>query len=276
MKHVRFPAGDSVPALGLGTWHMGQDLSHFNAEVAALRHGIELGMTLIDTAEMYADGGAEQVVGAAIKGRREGLFIVSKVLPHHASAAGTIAACEQSLARLGSDYIDLYLLHWPGQHALQESIRGFETLQQAGKIRHYGISNFDAAGLHDVIAAGGGNCQTNQLLYNPSRRGIEFDTLVEMAALNMPLMAYSPLQQGGLIGHPVLTEIGRRHDSDAAAVALAWAIRRDDVIAIPKAGDLGHVRANRAATAIVLSAADLAAIDDAFPSPTRRQHLEVL
>jgi diketogulonate reductase-like aldo/keto reductase len=211
MKHVRFPAGDSVPALGLGTWHMGQDLSHFNAEVAALRHGIELGMTLIDTAEMYADGGAEQVVGAAIKGRREGLFIVSKVLPHHASAAGTIAACEQSLARLGSDYIDLYLLHWPGQHALQESIRGFETLQQ-----------------------------------------------------------------GGLIGHPVLTEIGRRHDSDAAAVALAWAIRRDDVIAIPKAGDLGHVRANRAAAEIVLSAADLAAIDDAVPPPTRRQHLEVL
>ncbi|MEE3048793.1 MAG: aldo/keto reductase [Pseudomonadota bacterium] len=276
MDMITLPAGDRVPSLGLGTWHMGARTNNRAAEVRALQHGVDLGMILIDTAEMYADGGAEEVTGAAIAGRRDAVFVVSKVLPHNASRSGTVAACEASLRRLGIETLDLYLLHWPGHHPLEETLGGFEALRAAGKIRHYGVSNFDPADMADLTAAGATACQTNQCLYNPSRRGIEFDLLPMMAQAGMPLMAYSPLEQGRLADDPVLTEIGRGHGVDALAVALAWVLRRGDVIAIPKASDLAHVAANRAAAGLVLGDDELALIDAAFPPPERAAPLEIL
>lgn len=276
MQIVTMPAGDTVPAVGLGTWHMGERADTRAAEVRALQQGVDLGMTLIDTAEMYANGGAEEVTGAAIAGRRDAVFVVSKVLPHNASKAGTIAACEASLGRLGIETLDLYLLHWPGHHPLEETLAGFEALRAAGKIRHYGVSNFDPADMADLAAAGGDACQTNQCLYNPSRRGIEFDLLPMMAEAGMPLMAYSPLEQGRLADDPVLTDIGRAHGVGTLAVALAWVLRRGDVIAIPKASDPAHVAANRAAAELALDDGELALIDAAFPPPTRPAPLEIL
>ncbi|WP_420562144.1 aldo/keto reductase [Thalassobaculum sp.] len=276
MKTVTLPGGERVPALGLGTWHMGERGADRKAEAEALRLGIDLGMTLIDTAEMYASGGSEEVVGDAIAGRRDGLFIVSKVLPFNADHTGTVEACEASLRRMGIETIDLYLLHWPGSSPLEETFGAFEQLQRDGKIRHWGVSNFDTGEMEDVHDAGRGACATNQILYNLTRRGPEFDLLPWCERKGMPVMAYSPLEQGRLGGHRALRPIADKHGVSDLTVALAWVLRREGVIAIPKAARPEHVRANAAALEVQLDAEDLAALDAAFPPPKSKKHLEIL
>jgi diketogulonate reductase-like aldo/keto reductase len=273
---VRLPSGESVPALGQGTWKMGESGRSRAAEIAALRLGIELGMTLIDTAEMYADGGAEQVTGEAIRGRRDGLFIVSKVLPSNASHAGTIAACERSLKRLGTHHIDLYLLHWPSQHPLAGTVEAFDALKRDGKIRHWGVSNFDAGEMDELLAVGGTAVAANQVLYNLTRRGMEYDLMPWAASHQVPLMAYSPVEQGRLARNRVLQQIAAAHDATPAQTAIAFTLLRPDVISIPKATSLDHVRENAAAADIVLSDGDRAALDAAFPPPRRKSSLEML
>jgi diketogulonate reductase-like aldo/keto reductase len=260
---------------------MGEDGAQREREVAALRLGLDLGLSLIDCAEMYADGGAEQVVGAAIAGRRDEVFLVSKVYPHNAGRDGVVAACERSLRRLGTDRLDLYLLHWPGAVPLQETLAGFEALQRAGKIRAYGVSNFDTDDMEQASAlAGGAGIVCNQVLYNLQRRGIEWDLLPWCRQQAMPLMAYSPLEsspaeQRRLFGAPALLAVAARHGVSAAQVALAWVLAQPNVIAIPKAVDPLHVRQNRAALDIALSADDLAQLDAAFPPPRRKKPLEM-
>jgi diketogulonate reductase-like aldo/keto reductase len=278
VRTTTLPAGESVPVLGQGTWSMGEDQQNAPAEVAALRVGLDLGLTLIDTAEMYADGGAESVVGEAIAGRRDEVFLVSKVVPSHASRRGTIAACEASLRRLKTERLDLYLLHWPGSIPIEQTLAGFSDLRRAGKIRYWGVSNFgvdDMRALLDV--PGGSQVQTNQVLYNLTRRGIEFDLLPShQRELRVPIMAYSPVEQGRLLGHPVLGSVARQHGVSPARVALAWVLRQDGVIAIPKTGATDHVRDNHAALDLRLTADDLAALDEAFPPPTHATPLEEL
>ncbi|MFG1419655.1 aldo/keto reductase [Xanthobacter sp. V0B-10] len=275
-KTVQLPGGEAVGALGQGTWYMGERADQRAAEVAALRAGLDLGIDLIDTAEMYGEGGAEEVVGEAITGRRNGVFLVSKVYPHNASRAGVVAACERSLRRLRTDRIDLYLLHWRGEHPLEETIAGFEALQHAGKIRHWGVSNFDVADMEELRTAGGGACAANQVLYNPSRRGPEFDLLPWLSDAGIPAMAYSPIEQGRLPREGALGRIARKHGVDPFQVALAWVMRRPDVIAIPKATRIAHVEANARARDIVLDAEDLAEIDRDFPPPARKAELEMI
>ncbi|MBS3651250.1 aldo/keto reductase [Pseudaminobacter sp. 19-2017] len=270
------PSGVSVPVLGQGTWRMGEDARRRAEEVAALRLGLDLGMTLIDTAEMYGSGGAEEVVREAIDGRRQEIFLVSKVLPSKASHSGTIRACEASLKRLGTDRIELYLLHWRGRVPLAETVAAFETLKSQGKILHWGVSNFDVDDMADLAAAGGTSVETNQVLYNLQARGIEFDLLPKSLADDLPIMAYSPVGQGDLARQPTLVEIARRHGATAAQVALAWVLRQPGVIAIPKASRPEHIRQNRAAVDLQLSAEDLAQFDAAFPPPRRKQPLEVI
>jgi diketogulonate reductase-like aldo/keto reductase len=276
MRTVTLPTGEAVPALGLGTWYMGDRGSDHKAEADALRLGLDLGMTLIDSAEMYASGGAERVVGDALTGRRDDAFVVSKVLPHNASRRGTVTACEQSLGRMGIETIDLYLLHWPGAYPLEDTIAAFEELRQAGKIRHWGVSNFDTDEMEDLIAAGGEGCATDQILYNLSRRGPEFDLLPWCAERRMPVMAYSPLEQGRLAGDRTVARIAARYRISPMQVALAWVLRRAGVIAIPKASNPAHVRENRAALDLRLTEQDLAELDGAFPPPRRKQGLEIL
>ncbi|MGR7997104.1 MULTISPECIES: aldo/keto reductase [unclassified Xanthobacter] len=273
-KMVILPGGEAVSALGQGTWFMGEAPERRGAEVAALRAGLDLGLSLIDTAEMYAEGGAEEVVGEAIAGRRDEVFLVSKVYPHNASRTGVVAACARSLQRLRTDRIDLYLLHWRGSHPLAETLAGFEALQQAGKIRHWGVSNLDVADMQELFAAGGRACATDQILYNPSRRGPEFDLLPFLAAAGVPVMAYSPIEQGRLPRDGALGAVARKHGVDPFQVALAWVLRRPNVIAIPRATRIVHVEANAAARDIVLDAEDLAAIDAAFPPPRHKIALE--
>lgn len=277
MRSISLPGGEAVPALGLGTWHMGERGSDRAAEADALRCGIDLGMTLLDTAEMYGSGGAEQVVREAIRGRRDQVFLVSKVLPFNADRNGTVEACEASLARLGVDCIDLYLLHWPGSYPLAETLAGFDDLRRAGKIRYWGVSNFDTAEMSALTALPGGPaCATNQVLYNLARRGIEYDLLPWCAARAMPVMAYSPLEQGRLAGNRVLAEVARRHGVTALQVALAWVLGQDGVIAIPKATRLEHVRQNRDALDLALTAEDRVQLDTAFPPPRGKRPLEIL
>lgn len=272
---IRLPDGTEVSALGQGTWHMGERGSDRKAEAAALRLGVSLGMTLIDTAEMYAEGGAEEVVGQAIAGIREEVFLVSKVYPHNASRRGVPAACERSLKRMVVEVIDLYLLHWRGSVPLGETVEAFERLKQQGKIRHWGVSNFDVDDMEELLAAGGSGCAANQVLYNPEHRGIEFDLMGWQAARGMPVMAYSPVGQGGrLLRSPAMLEVAKRHGASAAQVAIAWSLRRPGVISIPKAGRLAHVREN--ATVISLTDADLVAVDAAFAAPRRKQALAML
>jgi diketogulonate reductase-like aldo/keto reductase len=275
---LALPDGTKVAALGQGTWHMGERAADAKQEADALRLGIDLGMTLIDTAEMYADGKSETVVADAIKGQRDKVFLVSKVYPHNASRAGVQAACARSLQRLNTDCIDLYLLHWPGSHPIAETIAGFQALQQKGHVRHWGVSNFDAPGMRAVTGApGGADCATNQVLYNPDERGIEFDLLPWCRQHKMPVMAYSPVGQAGrLLRSPALATVAKRHDATPAQVAIAWAMRDGNVIAIPKAADLEHVRQNAAAAALVLTADDLATLDAAHKPPTKRQPLGML
>jgi diketogulonate reductase-like aldo/keto reductase len=274
---VSLPGGERVPALGQGTWHMGEDRRRAAEEAAAVRLGIELGMTLIDTAEMYGSGGAEEMVARAAEGVRDKLFIVSKVYPHNASRTGVVAACERSLKRLGTDRIDLYLLHWRGSIPLAETIEGFERLARDGKIRHHGVSNFDRADMEEwVTLNGGATVAADQVLYNLSRRGPEWDLLPWCRERGVAIMAYTPLGQGGLLRHRTLTEIARRRGATPAQVALAWLLRQEETIVIPKASRLEHVRENRGALDVALSEEDLAALDRAFPPPKGRSSLGMI
>jgi diketogulonate reductase-like aldo/keto reductase len=270
-------AGVQVPAIGQGTWRMGEDAGQRRQEVAALRQGVELGLRLIDTAEMYGEGGAEEVVGEAIAGLREQVFLVSKVYPHNASRRGVAAACERSLQRLKTERIDLYLLHWRGQYPLAETVAAFERLREQGKIGRWGVSNFDLDDLHELAELGVAGCATNQVLYNPQARGIEYDLLPWQQERRMPLMAYCPLGQGGqLLRQPALRQVAEARGVTPAQVALAWALRQPGLIAIPKAVDAAHLRLNAEAAALQLSAADLALIDAAYPAPTRKQPLAMV
>ena len=277
MRTVRLPDGTDVPALGLGTWHMGERGGDAKAEVAAVKLGIELGMTLIDTAEMYGNGGAEEVVAEASHGLRDKLFIVSKVYPQNASRTGVPAACERSLKRLGTDRIDLYLLHWRGSHPLAETVKAFEALRAAGKIRYWGVSNFDTRDMQELVRLpGGAQCASNQVLYHIGSRGIEYDLLPWSTEHKIPLMAYSPLGQGGrLLQSKALAAVAKRHNATPGQIAIAWSMRLGNVITIPKASDLRHVRENAAAGAITLSDEDLATIDAVHPAPGRKQSLDI-
>jgi diketogulonate reductase-like aldo/keto reductase len=274
---ISLPGGETVVALGQGTWHMGESASGRKQEVAALRLGLELGLSLIDTAEMYANGVAEEVVGEAFAGRREEIFIVSKVLPENATRRGTVAACERSLKRLKTDRIDLYLLHWRGTPPLADTLEGFATLAKDGKIRRWGVSNFDAGDMQELWGLKGGDaCATNQVLYNLSRRGIEYDLVPACRKRHVPIMAYSPIEQGRLLRNRALKEVADHHRATPAQVALAWLLQQDGTIVIPKSSDEAHVRENRAAAELKLTAADLAALDKAFPPPKGPRSLEML
>lgn len=271
------PSGEAVPVLGQGTWTMAEDAGRRADEIAALRLGLDLGLTLVDTAEMYADGASEELVGEALGGRRDEAFLVSKVLPSNASRSGTIAACERSLTRLRTDRIDLYLLHWRGRVPLAETVAGFDDLVRAGKIRHWGVSNLDLDDMAELAGAPGGSAAaTDQVLYNLTRRGIEFDLEPWCRERGIPVMAYSPVEQGRMLGHPALARVGGRHGATPAQVALAWILRRPGLIAIPKAGRPEHVRENRAAFDVALTPADLADLDRAFPPPRAARPLEML
>jgi diketogulonate reductase-like aldo/keto reductase len=274
---VTLPSDESVPKLGQGTWRMGESRRARKEEVAALRLGLDLGMTLIDTAEMYADGSAEEVVAEAVAGRRDEVFIVSKVLPENSTRAGTIKACERSLKRLKTDRIELYLLHWRGRPALEETLAGFEALLDAGAIRYWGVSNFDVSDMEELFALKGGPaCASNQVLYNLRRRGIEAGLLPWSREHGMPIMAYSPIEQGRLLRNRALALIAGRHGVTPAQVALAFVLRQRDMLVIPKAGSETHVRENRAALDIALSHEDLAEFDRAFPPPKGPRPLELL
>lgn len=277
MRKTKLPSGEAVPVLGQGTWYMGDEADRRNDEIASLRQGLDLGMTLIDTAEMYGNGASEKLVGEAIAGRRDEVFLVSKVLPSNASRARTIVACENSLRRLGTDRIDLYLLHWRGQVPFAETIAAFEALQDAGKIRHWGVSNMDVNDMQELTRTAGGDAvSTNQVLYNLTRRGIEYDLLPQAQARGLPLMAYSPIEQGRLAEYPEVQDIAGRHGVTPAQVALAWVLRQPGVIAIPKASSPAHVRENHAALNLQLRREDLAELDDAFAPPSGPEPLEMI
>jgi diketogulonate reductase-like aldo/keto reductase len=263
--------------LGQGTWNLAEDPRRRADEIAALRLGLDLGLTLIDTAEMYGNGRSEELVGEAIAGRRDEAFLVSKVLPENATRRGTVAACERSLRRLGTDRLDLYLLHWRGPHPLEGTLEAFAALARAGKIRSWGVSNFDVSDMEELVALpGGAEVATNQVLYNLTRRGIEYDLLPWCRGRNVPITAYSPVEQGRVLGHPVLRGVADRHGATPAQVALAWVIRQEGVLAIPKAGTPAHVRENRAALDLRLTEQDLAVLDRAFPPPAEKRPLEML
>lgn len=269
---VTLPGGEPVPALGQGTWGYAEDPARRAEEIAALRHGVDLGMTVVDTAEMYADGGAEELVGEALGRRRDEVFLVDKVLPWDASRTGTVEAAERALRRLGTDRIDLYLLHWRGPHPLGDTVAAFHALREAGKIRHWGVSNLDVGDLREL----GGEPATDQILYNLTRRGPEWDLLPWLRENRVPVTAYSPIEQGRLLGHPALDAVAAAHGATPAQVALAWVLRAGDVLAIPKATGTAHVEENRAAAGLHLTDDDLAALDEAFPPPVRRHPLQML
>jgi diketogulonate reductase-like aldo/keto reductase len=274
---IAFPSGRTVPALGQGTWYMGDKRANRAEEIASLQLGLDLGLTLIDTAEMYGEGKAEELVGEALAGRRDRAFVVSKVYPHNASRKGAVAACERSLKRLGTDRLDLYLLHWRGSIPFAETLEAFTALKQAGKIRHYGVSNLDLSDMEELWEASGGEgVQTNQLLYNLTRRGIEFDLLPWQRSHRMPVMAYSPVEQARLLRQPALAGFAREHGMTPAQAALAWLLHKDDVIAIPKAGRRAHVEENAAALGITLTDAQLRELDRLFPPPDGPTPLEML
>lgn len=276
MKHVTLPGGEVVPSMGQGTWKMGERAERRSDEIASLRAGVELGMTLVDTAEMYGDGAAEVLICEALGDRRDELFLVSKAYPQNASRSRLTGACEASLKRLGTDRLDLYLLHWRGSVPLAETVEAMKALKSAGKIRHWGVSNLDTNDMDQLVAAGGDGCVTDQILYNLVRRGPELDLLPWLAQHKVPVMAYSPVEQGRLTSHPALDKVAAQVGATPAQVALAWTLRHDGLIAIPKASSIAHVRENRAAADIVLSDADLATLDAAFPRPASRRPLEML
>jgi diketogulonate reductase-like aldo/keto reductase len=277
LRKLSLPNGDAVPVLGQGTWKMGESRSRRKDEVAALTHGIDLGMSLIDTAEMYAEGGAEEVVADAIKGRRPKVFLVSKVYPHNASRSGVVAACERSLKRLRTDRLDLYLLHWRGSIAPAETLAGFEDLVKAGKIRSFGVSNFDTGDMRELHRLPAGRAvATNQVLYNLNHRGIEFDLLPWAEGEKLPIMAYSPLEIGPLMRSAGLRRVAERHEASPAQIALAWVLRQPNVLAIPKASKIEHVQQNREAADIALSSEDLAALDTLSPPPRQAGPLDMI
>lgn len=277
IRHVVLPSGESVPQLGQGTWQMAEHRGQRGDEVAALRAGIDLGLTLIDTAEMYGEGAAEDLVAEAAAGRRDEVFLVSKVYPHNASRVGVVAACERSLKRLQTDRIDLYLLHWMGQHPLAETVAGFQALQNAGKIRHWGVSNLDIGDMRALWdVPGGQDVATNQVLYNLTRRAADWDLLPWQRERKIPLMAYSPVEQAKLISNAKLVRFARDHGATPAQVALAWLLAKDDVIVIPKAGSVAHVQENAKARDLSLTAGQLTQLDELFPGPTRRRSLDIL
>ncbi|MEL6880732.1 MAG: aldo/keto reductase [Cyanobacteria bacterium J06607_10] len=274
---IELSSGQSMPKLGMGTWRMGENKRRFDDEVKALRHGLSLGLSLIDTAEMYGEGGAEEVVGAAIAGKRSDVFLVSKVYPHNASREGAIAACERSLKRLNTDYIDLYLLHWRGSEPLADTLDAFDTLKQAGKIRDYGVSNFDVDDMEEAIQLPTGKqIVTNQILYNLSRRGVEHDLLPWCKQQNVAVMAYSPIEQGRLLGNKTLEKLGKAKGVSGAQVAIAWLLHRENIIVIPKSSRIEHIEQNVAAQKIKLSPEDMAELDTAFPAPARPIPLQML
>lgn len=277
MKHVTLPDGERVPALGMGTWNMGEHRAARTEEIATLRLGLDLGLRLIDTAEMYGEGLSETLVGEAMAGRRDEVFLVSKVYPHNASRRGIAAACEHSLQRLGTDRIDLYLLHWRGSIPLEETLQGLQALQRAGKIRHYGVSNLDLSDMEELWGAPGGDqVAVNQLLYNLGRRGIEWDLLPWLRERRVPVMAYSPIEQARLTRHPKLVRFAQESGMTPAQVALAWLLARDDIIAIPKTSHRDRLRENFGALAHSLTPEQLAALDRIFPPPSGPRSLEVL
>ena len=279
MNVFSLPSGAPVSRLGQGAWQIGEDRAKRTAELAALRTGLDLGVALIDTAEMYGDGASEQLVAEAVAGRREQVYIVSKVLPENASRRGTVAACERSLKRLKTDYLDLYLLHWQGSVPLAETLAAFTTLRDQGSIRHYGVSNFDLADLEDAQAlAGGAGIATNQVLYNLEHRGIEWNLLPWCRERSMPVMAYSPLGSNSrrLRTHQGLQAIAARRGVSPARIALAWLLRQPGVVVIPKASSEAHVRDNHAALSLELTAAELAQLDTAFPPPHRAMPLSMI
>lgn len=281
-KVIQFSHQATLPAIGQGTWYMGESRSQRSTEVAALRAGVEQGLTLIDTAEMYADGGAEEVVGEALKGIRDNVFLVSKVYPWNAGGKKAIAACEASLRRLGTDHLDLYLLHWRGNYALEETVEVMETLITQGKIARWGVSNLDYDDLQELWQVEGGEqCATNQVLYHLASRGIEYDLLPWCQQQSLPVMAYCPLAQAGrlrsgLLNNSTVTEIARAHNATTAQILLAWVISHQGVMAIPKASSVAHVEENAAALKIDLSADQLAKLDKAFPAPQRKMPLDVV
>ncbi len=279
---VSFPSGEERHALGLGTWRLGEQPASCAAEVRVLRLALDMGWRVFDTAEMYGDGGAEAVLGQALaEAQRDGvprdqLYVVSKVLPHHASPEGMLAACEASMRRLQLDHIDLYLLHWRGGEPLAGTVRGFEELQRLGWIRQWGVSNFDLADLRELGAVPGGSaCAANQVYYSLSQRGVEFDLLPWQRLHQMPLMAYSPIDQGELADHPMLHQVAQRHQATPAQVALAWLLQQPGVMAIPKAANAVHLRHNWAAAGLGLDSEDLATLNQLFAPPRRKQPLAV-
>jgi diketogulonate reductase-like aldo/keto reductase len=278
MPQITLPDGERVPAFGQGTWHMGETQTRFADEAAALKLGIDLGITLIDTAEMYGNGVAEDIVAEAAKGRRDKLFIVSKVLPYNASKRGAVDACERSLKRLKTDHIDLYLLHWRGSYPFAETLAAFDKLKQQGKIRHHGVSNFDRRDMEEwVKISGGETVASNQILYNLTRRGPEWEVIPWCRQRNISIMAYSPIEQGRMLGQSALVAVAARHPgATPAQVALAWLLRRDGMIVIPKASNKGHVRENVGALELQLTDEDLADLDKAFPPPKGRTALGML
>ncbi len=277
LPQVTLPSGQRVPAFGQGTWHMGEDRRRAAEEAAALRLGIDLGMILIDTAEMYGNGRAEEIVAEATQGERDRLFIVSKVLPYNASQKGVIEACERSLKRLKTDRIDLYLLHWRGSVPLADTLAGFARLQRDGKIRHHGVSNFDLNDMKEWVGlTGGETVAANQILYNLTRRGPEWELIPWCRERRIAIMAYTPLGQGRMLQDKALAEVGARCGASAAQVALAWLLRQDGMIVIPKATQVEHVRDNRGALDLRLTADDLAVLDRAFPPPKGRSALGML
>ena len=277
MQTVALPSGERVPALGQGTWHMGEKRSIRAEEIATLRLGLDLGLTLIDTAEMYGEGEAEKLIGEAIAGRRDEAFLVSKVYPHNASRKGAVAACERSLERLATDRIDLYLLHWRGSVPFAETMEAFMALQRAGKVRHYGVSNLDFADMQELWSVPGGpGVQTDQLLYNLTRRGIEWDVVPWLRKHRVPVMAYSPIEQARLVRDPALAAFAQRHGMTPAQAALAWLLSKDDIIAIPKSGHRERLKENLGALDHRLTAAELAELDRLFPPPSAPRALEML
>jgi diketogulonate reductase-like aldo/keto reductase len=277
MRTVTLKTGETIPQLGIGTWHMGERRGDRGTESNAIVAALDLGIRLIDTAEMYGEGGAEEVIAEATKGRRDGLFIVSKVYPHNASRTGVVAACERSLKRLKTDRIDLYLLHWRGSHPLAETVAGFEKLKAEGKIRHWGVSNFDVDDMEELRdVPNGERCVSNQVLYHLGSRGIDHDLVADCEAHGEMIMAYSPLGQGAILRNPALASVAKKHGVTPAAIAIAWTMRHPHVVSIPKASNLAHVRENWAAADLVLDADDLAALDKAFPPPRGKRPLGML
>ena len=277
MRHIVLPAGEKVPVLGQGTWHMAEVRERRQDEIAALRLGLDLGLTLVDTAEMYADGEAERLVGEAIAGRRDEVFLVSKVVPAHATRRGTIEACEASLRRLNTDRIDLYLLHWRGSAPLWQTVEAFVELRDRKRIRYWGVSNFDVMDLLDLSEAPlGRDAQTDQVLYNLARRGLEYDLLPRCRAAGMPLMAYSPVDHGRLLEHPAVRDMADAKGVTPAQLALAWVLRLPEVFAVVKASTPARVTENRAAMEIGFSPAELEQLDRMFPPPSSKVPLEML